>query len=85
MGFNCQPPSPRSGFLFTHFGKTLIVYGGLTGTLEATRDHVHSLCLERMLWSRVQVGDSGRQLSNFTFQKLETNEVLIFGGQDFNR
>lgn len=82
---NHQKPSPRSGCLFTNFEKTLIVYGGLTGTEEATRDQVFCLSLEEMIWTRVRVANSNRQFSNFTFQKQEANEILIFGGQDFNR
>ena len=69
--------------MFTNFEKTLIVYAGFTGTKESTKDDLYSLCLDKKIWSKISVLNSGEQLSNFTFEKLDENEILIFGGQNF--
>ena len=71
--------------MLTHFDGNLFVFGGLTGTPETTKDHLFSLNLKSKVWSRIDILDTGEQLSNFTFQTLEDSEVLIFGGQNFQK
>jgi hypothetical protein len=69
--------------MLTNFEKTLIVYGGMTGTQENTRDSIFTLNLENKIWTKTVIFETNEQFSNFSYQKLAPNELLIFGGQNF--
>lgn len=82
---NIQKPSPRSGCLLEFINHELIVYGGLTGDQEPTRDTIYMLNLKNLEWSKIQLMNSGDQFAYFGYEKLNHKEVLIFGGENFHK
>ena len=69
--------------MLSNFKKDLIVYGGLTNSTESTKDWLYTLNLESLIWSRVNIMNTGEQLSSFSYEKIDDNEILLFGGEDF--